>query len=211
MDLATFALHQRRDAALGTLATVGALTLTITGATGTEYGDWGHYGVTDPMWIGVVQEALFSVAWFLQLASVIDSLQLMALGAYFDVPAGPQVLPYVVFTLGVFVYHINLYFVDVAYWFNYFVNVPLYDLAGGNVQRAMYLADVIPMTLFVISSVATLTRRILDFRARSVYHAQHARRARAVACGVRRRGMLQPGPRALRPALTSDRSSRVHS
>ena len=150
-------LDRRRELALRTLATVAALTVTTTGATGTEYGEWGHYGLTDPLWVGVVSETLFSISWFFQVMAVFDALQIIVLSSYHGVLVGKRVFPYVIFGCGVVVYHVNLFFVDISYWFNLFVHVEMYNLEEGNMP--MYLADDVPTGMFILSSIGLFWHR----------------------------------------------------
>ena len=165
-------LDRRRETALVALATVGALTVQTTGATGTEYGNWNHYGITDPLWVGVVQEALFSTSWFLQMAGILEALLVLALCAYHDVPIGRRLLPYGSFTCGLALYHVNIFFTDVSYWFNLFVPVELYDLPEGN--AAMYVADEVPTAAFLVGMALLVWSRQRGVRAQALDRARVA-------------------------------------
>lgn len=154
--------EQRRVAALKTLALAVPLTLSITGDTGTEYGSWTHYGVTDPVAIGVVSELLFSLSWFLQLSAFVDAVALLQLAAFYDVDVGPRTLPYVLFWAGFLLTIGNTFVVDACYWFNIFVDVDLYGLHVGNV--AMYVADEVPTALFLLFVLYLGRKRERDMR-----------------------------------------------
>ena len=152
-------MASRTDHTLLAIAVTGSLTLSIAGSSGTEYGQWRHYGVTDPVALGVVSELLFSSAWFLQLFAVLDALLVLVLSVHFARASDGLALRSLgVLMTGVALSHVNLFLVDLSYWWNLYVDVPLYDVPRSS-GVAMYVADEVPTVAFLVAFVLNLWRR----------------------------------------------------
>jgi hypothetical protein len=140
--------RDRVDGFLDLLAVIGILNLELMGQSGTEYADRANYGVTDPLWMGVALETLYSSAFFLQLAGIFEVLATRYVDAVTENGAGfhTERVPIICTVSAIVIYQAYLFLMDVCYWFNFFVRVELYNLTRGNWE--MYLADFFPTLTF---------------------------------------------------------------
>lgn len=143
--------RDRIDGFLDLLAVVGILNLELMVSAGTEYGERADYGVTDPLWIGVTLEFLYSVAFFTQFTGILEVLATRYVDA--ETEKEPNVVAPIRCTVAALVfYHIYRLGMDYCYWHNRFLDIELYHLDQGNWQ--MYAAGEIPTLLFVVYALA---------------------------------------------------------
>ena len=144
------------DEFMSTFLVVSTLTLQTSGSSGTEYGQWEHYGVTDPLWLGYVMEFCFSSCWFIHLFTIVGSLITITCCLIHgtNIHVIDCVLASSLYLVANLVYHmIQLPLIDVSYWFNLFVQVDRYDLKVGN--AGMFVCDEIPLFMYLCAIVVT--------------------------------------------------------
>ena len=164
---------QRTDDFVNLVAIVGVLNLSLIGKVGTEYGNLPFYGVTDPLWIGVLNEFLFSTCYFLQWTSVLDALASRFYSVQNDVPCQ---LSSVYLLAGAWaIYMVLLFFMDHAYWFNLYIVTVEFDLQVGNTP--MYIADTLPTIAFAAGLPLWILCSVRARHARLVW--QHGPKQRA--------------------------------
>ena len=156
---------RRTDDFINLVAIVGVLNLSLIAAVGTEYGNLPFYGVTDPLWVGVLIEFLFSTSYFLQWASVLDALASRFYSLQYNVPCQLNSVYLMAAAWGL--YMLLLFFMDRCYWFNLYVITVEFELEVGNTP--MYLADTVPTIGFAVGLPAWI---------HCVVRVNHARSAR---------------------------------
>ena len=139
----------------------GGVLLSIVSTSGTEYGNWDHYGVTRPLMWGAICEFVFSVAFFAFFLSIVDSLQILSIATHFQVAAAVQRPD------GRSHRPVSGHPADHRHHvrFNHFVDVPLFDLQDGNV--AMYVADEVPTYIAIVTLPLLFAHRLSSFHARA--------------------------------------------
>ena len=142
----------------------GSLVVQLIGMDGTEYGDWNHYGITNPLGLGFFMEFCFSVSFFCHIIAIIDAVFILLIGTLLDIEFKRSFLlePSLFFLLGTVVWIIQLPVLDYAYWFNKFQPVELYNLQDGNL--GMFIADEIPLYGTIIYVPFMFARRLLRFK-----------------------------------------------
>ena len=148
---------------MGTLAIVITNNMASMDATTPNNGfnlDGAPYGgTTDPVWIGVVQQMLTVMSWYLNMASLIVTL-VELLGAVIADRTADILFPTLVFLAGHVTYHVSLFFQDIAYWFNMFVTtdavirIPEYDgllnYVVTEIPTGVYLLFVLVNTVYIL-------------------------------------------------------------
>jgi hypothetical protein len=112
----------RIDAYLGVLAIVYANSFETMDATSPNNGynlQMDNPGVTDPVWIGLVIQALTMFCWFSYMIGLLYTIASL----FVSLQTGHEAhiaIPTALYIIGTFVYYICMFFEDAAFWFNAF-------------------------------------------------------------------------------------------
>ena len=105
--------------------------------------------------------------FFAFFLSIVDSLQVLSIATHFQVAVEPSdvLLSSVLMGGAIALYLGILPIIDTMYWFNHFVDVPLFDLQDGNV--AMYVADEVPTYIAIVTLPLLFAHRPSSFHVRA--------------------------------------------
>ena len=123
----------------------GSLFLQVVGTDGTEYGQWDHYGVTQPSAYGVVMELMFSASFFCHALSVYNLFTILAGSATIVFDRSLLVV------LSTFAFGTVIWILMLRCWTSLLVHQVCACCAvrPDNVKRSIFVADLVP-TAFAI-------------------------------------------------------------
>lgn len=144
---------KRTDAYLGVLAIVISNNMAAMDETSPNNGydlDGAPYGgATDPVWIGVTQQGLAVLAWYVSKLALANTLIELINGIVNDASVDIYV-PTLIFFAGTIIYHMSIVFQDVCYWFNMFVTDGVVEKIPEREGLLNYVVTEIPTASYVV-------------------------------------------------------------
>lgn len=149
----------RIDAYLGVLAIVFANSFETMDATSPNNGynlKMDNAGITDPVWIGVVIQALTMLSWFSYMIGLLYTIASLFISLQTGIEAA-VVIPTALYILGTFIYYFCMFFEDVAFWFNLFEiqNGSLYNIQSPH-NIYMFVVTEVQLVIFMMMFIIYL-------------------------------------------------------
>jgi hypothetical protein len=142
----------RIDAYLGVLAIVYANSFETMDATSPNNGynlQMDNAGVTDPVWIGIVIQALTMFSWYCYVIGLLYTIASLFVSLQTGLEA-KIAIPTALYIIGTFVYYICMFFEDAAFWFNAFNIQQRNSIMIDSPQNAyMYVVTEVQLLMFM--------------------------------------------------------------